>query len=56
MVARAKVVGTEGSMMCVALRCTGGAWVAAVWCVICCYEVQGLLMCGALRVVIPLGG
>ena len=47
MVARAKAVGTEGSVMCVALRCTEGAWVAAVWCVICCCEVQGLLMCGA---------
>ena len=44
MVARAKAMGTKGSMMCVALRCIGGAWVAAVWCVIYCYEVQGLLM------------
>ena len=30
MVARAKAVGTERSVMCVALRCTGGAWVATV--------------------------
>ena len=32
MVARAKAVGTERSVMCVALRCTG---------------VHGLLQCGA---------
>ena len=44
MVARAKAVRIERSVMCVALRCTGGAWVAAMWCVICCCEVQGLLM------------
>ena len=24
--------------------CTGGAWVAAVWCVVCCCELRGLLM------------
>ena len=41
---RAKGVGTEGSVVCVALRCTWGAWVAVVWCVIYCYKVQGLLM------------
>ena len=44
MVARAKAVRTERSVMCVALKCTGGAWVAAVWGVIYYCEVQGLLM------------
>ena len=44
MEAHAKVVGTKGFVVCVALRCTWCAWVAVVWCVIYCCEVQGLLM------------
>ena len=32
MVARAKAVRTERSVMCVALRCIGGAWVATMGC------------------------
>ena len=41
---RAKGVGTEGSVVCVALRCTWGVLVAVMLCMIYCYEVQGLLM------------